>query len=89
MAKSKIKYQSNEKIVGKHLRSNEWISYVRKLSVYERKNYPVVLSLKSDYIDSFIAMTIEEEKTFKGNSTSEVFGKLAKWFYKRRIIFQN
>ena len=89
MAKSKIKYQSNEEIIGKHLRSNEWISYVGKLSVYERKNYPVVLSLKSDYIDSFIAMTIEEEKTFKGNSISEVFGKLAKWFYKRGIIFQN
>lgn len=32
---------------------------------------------------------MEDKKEFKGNSVSEVYGKLAKWFNKNGIIFQN
>jgi len=35
----------------------------------------------------FVAM--EEKKEIKGKSISEVFGKVAKWFYNRGVIFQN
>jgi hypothetical protein len=32
---------------------------------------------------------MEDKKEFKGDSVSEVYGKLAKWYYKNGIIFQN
>ena len=89
MAKARILYRSNEEVVGKHLRSGEWIYYTGELSVYERKTYPVVLKLKSEILDSFIGEFMEEKKEIKGKSVSEVFGKVAKWLYNRGVIFQN
>ena len=89
MAKSKIIYQSSEDVVGKHLRSKEWVMYTGKLTIYDRKTSPVVLKLKSEILNSFIGEFMEDEKEFKGNSVSEVYGKMAKWYYKNGIIFQN
>jgi hypothetical protein len=89
MTKRKIIYQSKEEILGKHLRSGEWIYYTGTLTIYDRKISPIVLKLKSEIIDSFIGAFMEEKKEIKGKSLSEVFGKVAKWLYNRGAIFQN
>ncbi|MCJ7447982.1 MAG: hypothetical protein MUO72_09825 [Bacteroidales bacterium] len=89
MTKTKIIYQSKEEILGKHLRSGEWIYYTGDLTIYDRKTCPIVLKLKSEIIDSFIGELMEEKKEIKGKSLSEVFGKVAKWLNNRGVIFQN
>jgi hypothetical protein len=89
MTKTKIIYQSKEEILGKHLRSGEWIYYTGDLTIYDRKTYPIVLKLKSEIIDSFIGEFMEKKKEIKGKSLSEVFGKVARWLNNRGVIFQN
>jgi hypothetical protein len=89
MTKTKIIYQSKEEILGKHLQSGEWIYYIGVLTIYDRKTYPIVLKLKSEIFDSFIGELMEDKKEIKGKSLSEVFGKVAKWFINRGVIFQN
>ena len=89
MPKAKIIYRANQEVIGKHLRSNEWIMYSGNLTIYDRKTNPVVLKLKSEIFDSFIGEFMDDKKDFKGNSISNVYGKLAKWYYNRGIIFQN
>jgi len=89
MTKTKIIYQSKEEILGKHLRSGEWIYYTGDLIIYDRKTCPIVLKLKSEIIDSFIGELMEEKKEIKGKSLSEVFGKVARWLNNRGVIFQN
>ena len=89
MSKSLIIYQANQEVIGKHLRSNEWVMYSGNLTIYDRKSDPVVLKPKSEINDSFIGEFMDEKKEFKGNSVSEVYGKMSKWYYKNGIIFQN
>ena len=75
MAREKILYTAKQEIFGKHLRAKEWIEYSGKLSVYDRKTNPVILKIKSVFIDSFLAEIMDDEKEFKGNSVTEVHGK--------------
>ena len=82
MPRINIIYQSNEEVIGKHLRSKEWILYTGKLTIYDRKTNQIVLKLKSEIVVSFIREFMEEKKEFTGNSFSEVFGKVAKWYQK-------
>ncbi|TFG90922.1 MAG: hypothetical protein E4H16_00835 [Candidatus Atribacteria bacterium] len=89
MTRTKIIYQSKEEIIGKHLRSGEWIYYTGDLKIYDRKTSPIVLKLKSEIIDSFIGAFMEEKKEIKGKSLSEVFGNVARWLKNRGVIFQN
>jgi len=89
MTRGKIIYQSKEDILGKHLRSGEWIYYTGELIIYDRKTYPIVLNLTRETYDSFIGGLMEEKKQIKGKSLSEVFGKVAKWYLNQGIIFQN
>ena len=89
MSKAKIIYRSKEEIFGKHLKSREWIYYTGELTIYDRKNDPIVLKLKSEIIDSFIGEFMEKKKEIKGKSLSEVFGKVAKWLNNQGVIFQN
>jgi hypothetical protein len=89
MTKGKIIYQSKEEILGKHLRSGEWIYYTGNLTIYDRKTSPIVLKLKSEIIDSFLGEFMEERKEIKGKSLAEVFGKVARWLNNRGVIFQN
>ncbi len=89
MTRGKIIYQSKEDILGKHLRSGEWIYYTGELIIYDRKTYPIVLNLTRETYDSFISGLMEEKKQIKGKSLSEVFGKVAKWYLNKGIIFQN
>jgi hypothetical protein len=86
---AKIIYHSKEEILGKHLRSGEWIYYRGELTIYDRETYPIVLKLKSEIADSFIGAFMEERKEIKGKSLSEVFGKVAKWLNNRGVIFQS
>lgn len=81
MDKSKVIYQAEQELIGKHLRSNEWVMYSGSLTIYDRTSKPVVLKLKSEILDSFIGEFMEDRKDFKGDSVSEVFGKLSKWYY--------
>jgi hypothetical protein len=89
MPKAIIIYQSDQEVIGKHLRSKEWVMYSGKLTIYDRKTNPIVLKLKSEICDTFIGELMEDKKEFKGNSVSDVYGKMAKWYYKNGIIFQN
>lgn len=89
MPKSTIIYQADQEVIGKHLRSKEWIMYSGKLTIYDRKTNPIVLKLKSEIYDTFIGEFMDEKKEFKEDSVSDVYGKLAKWYHKNGIIFQN
>ena len=89
MAKTKILYRANQEVIGNPSRSNEWIMYSGNLTIYDRKTNPVVLKLKSEIFDSFIGEFMDDKKDFKGDSISNVYGKLAKWYYNRGVIFQN
>lgn len=88
MPKAKILYQSKEEIYGKHLRAKEWIEYSGKITVFDRKTNSVTLKIKSEIYDSFIRDIMDDEKEFKGNSVTEEYAKLSKWFYQREVIFQ-
>ncbi|MCD4791192.1 MAG: hypothetical protein K8R37_14450 [Bacteroidales bacterium] len=89
MVKSTMIYQADQEVIGKHLRSKEWVMYSGKLTIYDRKTNPIVLKLKSEIYDTFICEFMEDKKEFKGDSVSNVYGKMAKWYYKYGIIFQN
>lgn len=89
MAKTTILYQSDQEVTGKHLSSNEWVLYSGKLTIYDRKTNPIVLKLKSEIYDSFIGEFMEDTKEFKGDSVSQVYGKLSKWYYKNGILFMD
>lgn len=52
--------------------------YLGKLTIYDRKNNSVILNTKSEIYDSFIGEFREEKKEFKGNSVSDVYGKLSR-----------
>jgi hypothetical protein len=89
MPKATIIYQADQEVIGKHLRSNEWVMYSGKLTIYDRKINPIILRMKSEIYDTFIGEFMEDKKEFKGNSMSDVYGKMSKWYYKNGIIFQN
>ena len=89
MSKYKFVYQENQEVIGKHLQTKEWIMYSGKLTIYDRKTNPVILKLNSEIYDSFIGEFMDKKIAFKGNSISDVYGKLSKWYYKNGIIFQN
>jgi hypothetical protein len=89
MPKATIIYQADQEVIGKHLCSNEWVMYSGKLTIYDIKTNPIVLQLKSEIYDTFIGEFMENKKEFKGDSVSDVYGKMSKWYYKNGIIFQN
>lgn len=89
MAKTIIIYQADQELIGKHIKSKEWVMYSGKLTIYDRKTNPINLNLRSEIYDSFIGEFMEEKKVFKGNSVSEVYGKVAKWYLKHGTIFKN
>lgn len=89
MTKGRTIYQSKEVIIGKHLRSGEWINYTGNLTIYDRETNSIVLKLKSEIADSILGEIMEEKKEIKGTSLSEVFGKVSKWFHNRGVVFQN
>jgi hypothetical protein len=87
MAKLLKIFESREEIIGKHLRSNEWVMYSGLLIVYDRPNNPVILKIKSEIYDSFISMEMEDSKEFSGNNISQVYKKLVSWFSKCGVKF--
>lgn len=88
MPSSNIRYQANQEVSGKHIQSKEWIFYSGKLTIYERKVNPVVLKLRCETTLSFITDFMDQVKEFKGQSVTEVYGKMSKWYFKYGIIFQ-
>lgn len=88
MPKSPIIYQAEQEIAGKHMRAKIWINYSGKLTVYDKKNHPVTLEIKSEILDSIQAEIMDDAKIFKGSSVTEVYAKLSKWLYLREVIFQ-
>ena len=89
MPKVKIIYQADQEVIGKHLKSNEWVMFSGRLTIYDRKNNPIVLKLKNEIYDVIIGGYMDDKKEFRGNSVTEIYGKLAKWYLKNGIIFQN
>lgn len=88
MVKSRIIYQAEQEIFGKHVKAKEWILYSGKLIIYDRKTNPVMLKLRSEIDDSFLYEIMDDKKEFKGNSVTEVYAKLSKWLYLKDVIFQ-
>lgn len=84
-----VLYQAEQEVIGKHIRSNEWVMYTGKLVIYDREKKAIVLSLKSELCDSFIGSFMEDKIEFSGDTVSEVYGKVAKWYHKNGILFQN
>ena len=80
-------FQSKEKIIGKHLKSNEWIMYIGLLMIYDRTSKPVILKIKSEIYDSFLSTEMDDMKEFKGDTISEVYQKLSSWFRRKGVIF--
>ena len=80
-------FESKEVIVGKHLRSNEWIMYSGQLTVYDRPAKSVILIIKSEISDSFISMEMDESKEFTGDNITQVYQKLASWFNRKGVKF--
>jgi hypothetical protein len=85
----KIIYQADQEVIGKHFKSKEWVMFSGRLTIYDRKINPIVLKLKNEIYDTFIGGYMEDKKEFRGNSVTEVYGKLAKWYLDNGIIFQN
>ena len=89
MAKDKIIFQSNEEVSGKFKRTGEYIDYTGILTVYSRKTKPVQLELKCVYNNFILEDIMDENITFSGNSITEVYAKLSKWYLRYDIVFQN
>ena len=62
MPKAKIIYRANQEVIGKHLRSNDWIMYSGNLTIYDRRTNPVVLKLKIEILDSFFGEFMDYKK---------------------------
>jgi hypothetical protein len=56
MPKPLIIYQADQEVIGKHLRSNEWVMYSGRLVIYDRKLNPIVLS-RSQIINQIALFT--------------------------------
>ncbi len=89
MAKAKLLFQSEEDVFGRFQKTGEYIHYGGKLSVYDRKTKPVILELKCLYNDFVLAEIMDSEIVFSGDSISQVYAKLSKWYLKYDITFQN
>ena len=89
MAKSRLLYQADQELLGKHLRSGEWVLCTGKLKIYERESKPVVLQVTNEVYDSFLSEGMEDKKRFAGNSVAEVFGRFSKWYFRHGIVFQD
>ena len=89
MAKSKIIFQSEEEVTGRFRRTGEYIHYAGKLTVYDRKTKPVILDLKCIYNNFILEEIMNSEISFTGDSISQVYAKLSKWYLKFEIVFQN
>jgi len=89
MRKSTIIYQADQSVAGKHLKSKGWVMYSGRLTIYDRKINPIVLQLKSEIGDSLLAEFMEDKKLFHGESVSDVYGKVAKWYFNNGIILQS
>ena len=75
MPKATIIYQADQEVVGKHLRSNEWVMYSGKLTIYDRKTNPIVLRLKSEIYDTFIGEFMKDKKELKVSQCLMCMGK--------------
>lgn len=89
MVDAKIIFQSNEEVSGKFRRTGEYIDYAGILTVYNRKTKPVQLELKCVYNNFILEEIMEREIVFSGDSITEVYAKLSKWYLRYDIIFQN
>lgn len=89
MAKSRLIYEAEQELGGKHLRSGEWVMCSGKLKIYDRLKRPVVLSVTNEIYDTFIGEGMEDKKRFTGDSVAEVYGRFSKWYFKHGIIFHD
>ncbi len=76
MTKSLIVYQADQEVIGEQICSTEWVMYSSKLTIYDRKINPIVLNPKREISATYIEEFMEDKKEFKGNSVSEVYGKM-------------
>jgi len=89
MAKAKILFQSKEEVHGRFQQTGEYISYSGMLTVYERKTKPILLNLKCIYNNFILEEVMDSEISFTGDSITQVYAKLSKWYLRFDCTFQN
>ncbi len=85
MKKNKIIYTETKDISGYFPKGKDWVFYEGTLTVTDKEKTPIILELKIKkypFIGEF-----PENKSFKADSVTEVYGKLSKWFSSYGFIF--
>ncbi|MEI6138258.1 MAG: hypothetical protein WCP85_03290 [Mariniphaga sp.] len=86
MKKSLIIYTETQLISGYFPKGKDSVFYNGTLTVTDNEKTPVTLELKikmHPYVVEF-----PENKSFKADSVTEVYGKLSKWFSSYGFIFR-
>ena len=86
MKKAQIIYTEKDEIQGYFPKGRDSVFYECTLTVTDKKTKPVTLELNitiHNYVFEF-----PEKKIFTGDSVSEVYGKLSKWFASYGFVFK-
>jgi len=86
MEKSQIIYTEKQEIMGYFPKGRDGVFYEGTLTITDKDKHSVTLELKIT-MHHFI-FEFPETKTFKGDSVSEVYGKLSKWFASLGFVFR-
>ena len=89
MPSENIIFKEDQVLLGKHLKSNEWICYTGNLTIYNRKKDPIILIVRKDTDEEYIGYGMDEEKSIKGKTVGEVFAKFSRFFIRHGVILQN
>jgi hypothetical protein len=87
MAKTRLIWESEERIIIKFPQSKEILHYKGILRVSEKKIKAVTLNITCIIGSYGMENFMEREKSFTGDSISEVYGKMSKYFHKWGMVF--
>jgi hypothetical protein len=86
MEKIKVVYQSKEEIYGYFPKGNDSLTYAGVLTVSDKAGKNMV-TLDLTIKRHLYIMELPDKKIFNGESVTQVYGKLSKWFYSYGIVF--
>ena len=89
MATIETLWKSEESIRVHHPKGKDYLLYSGVLSVTNKKTKNITLEIKCIFGSYVLENIMKNEITFTGNSISEVYGKMSKYFSKYGLIFVN
>ena len=89
MAKAEILWKSDESIRILFPRAKDYLHYKGALTITSKKTKNVSLEIKCIISNYVMENYMDDEITFTGDSISEVYGKMSKYFSKYGMIFIN